>query len=430
MLNAIVRALEKTNNINRSMYTWNAINAVLSAMQAPLVLMVITRTNGINDAGVFSIAFAVANLLLYVGLYGLRRFQASDINEEYSFRDYQGMRFITCSVMLVAIACYCFYGSFFIDYTVEKTMVVFLVCLLKVIQAYTDVVHGNMQQKGRLDVATKCSAIRYTLEVLSIAVVLIICQNLLLACVVSLTVSIIVTLLTTMNAGRKYCDTYRPRFDRKTIKRLAVEGFALFLSLFLNMYVGNAPKYAIDAYLTEEVQAIYNILFMPTFMILLLTNFIFNPIIKTYAELWLDGAREKRKDLFNKIKRQSIYIAGLTLLGLAVAATIGAPILSLIFGVDVNGYKKELCVIMLGGGALAYITFFTTVITIIREQKKMMFVYGAAALLSFALSRILVVKYFIMGAATLYTIIMVVQAVLLGFIMISKLKNSETKAAQ
>ena len=29
------------------------------------------------------------------------------------------------------------------------------------------------------------------------------------------------------------------------------------------MYLSNAPKYAIDAYLTEEIQAMYNIIFMP-----------------------------------------------------------------------------------------------------------------------------------------------------------------------
>ena len=77
----IVELLEKTNNIKRSAYVWNAINAMFSAFQCPVVLMFITRISGMHDAGVFSIAFAVSNLLLYIGLYGLRRFQASDIDE-------------------------------------------------------------------------------------------------------------------------------------------------------------------------------------------------------------------------------------------------------------------------------------------------------------------------------------------------------------
>lgn len=424
MLNQICNLLEKTNNVSRSSYVWNAINAVMSAMQCPLILMVITRTNGMEDAGIFSIAFAVANLMLYVGLYGLRRFQASDINEEFSFGDYQGMRFLTCLIMLACIGGYCIYGNVALSYGFEKGMVVLLVCLLKVIQAYTDVIHGNMQQKGRLDVATKCSCVRYVLEVLSIIVVLVLTDNLLAACTCSLVVSVIIAGLTSVNAGRRYCDSFKPIFAGDRMKVLIVEGFALFLSLFLNMYISNAPKYAIDAYLDEETQAVYNILFMPAFMVMLLANFIFNPIIKEYAELWLEGSRQSLKSLVGKIKKQFLFIALLSILGIAVAATIGVPILGLIFGVDLAGHKGELCVVMIGGGALAYATFLNTVITIIREQKKMIVGYGAAAILAFVLSRILVVKYEIMGAAALYAIIMCILAVTLLIIMVRKLQSA------
>ena len=99
-MNIIVKLLEKTNNINRSSYTWNALNAIISALQNPVILLVITRTNGVYDAGVFSIAFAIATLMLYVGLYGLRRYQSSDLDEKYSFSEYHGMRILTCSLMI------------------------------------------------------------------------------------------------------------------------------------------------------------------------------------------------------------------------------------------------------------------------------------------------------------------------------------------
>ena len=59
MLLAIRNFLEKTNNINRSAYFWNAFNAVVSSAQCPVILLVMTRTNGLRDAGIFSIAFAV-----------------------------------------------------------------------------------------------------------------------------------------------------------------------------------------------------------------------------------------------------------------------------------------------------------------------------------------------------------------------------------
>ena len=70
----IKQLLTKTNNVKRSSYVWNAINACVSAMVSPLILIVITRSNpqDLEDAGIFSIAFAVANLLLFLGQYGFR----------------------------------------------------------------------------------------------------------------------------------------------------------------------------------------------------------------------------------------------------------------------------------------------------------------------------------------------------------------------
>ena len=424
MLDFISAQFEKTKDIKKSSYVWNAVNAMLSAAQCPLILMVLNRTNGIEDAGVFSIAFAVASLMLYIGLYGLRRFQASDINEKFSFQEYNGVRFLTCAAMVLASLGYCCYGMMFNSYSTNKAVIVFLVCLLKLVQAYTDVIHGNMQQKGRLDVATKCSALRYVLEVLSIAVCLVITKDLLMSLIVSVIVSFVVTFFTSINCGRKYCETFAPSFRKDAVTKLMIDGFPLFLSLFLNMYISNAPKYAIDAYLTEEIQGIYNLIFMPAFMVMLLSNFIFNPIIKSYAELWLSGSKEKLKELKHKMIMQMFFVGGLTVLGLAIAATIGIPVLSLVFHAELAPYKPELCIVMIGGGALGFATYFSTVITIIREQNSMIFCYGVAAAAAYMLSGVLVKSQGIRGAAIMYAVIMSILAILLGIITFLKLRKT------
>lgn len=415
MLESIRKALEKTNNVSRSSYVFNAVNAIVSALQNPIILLVITRTNGVYDAGVFSIAFAIATLMLYVGLYGLRRFQSSDINEKYSFSEYHGMRILTCSAMIFVSIIYCVYGMCFNGYNAEKAAVIFMICIVKVCQAYSDVYHGCMQQKGRLDVATKSSSIRYTFEMAAYVLLLVITRNLIISTAAFMAASILGLLLTSVNAGKHYC-TYRPSFRWDKIKLLAVEGFPLFASLFLNMYISNAPKYAIDTYLTEEVQAVYNMIFMPAFVVMLIANFIFNPILTTYARLWLQKSEESIGKLMQKIKKQTLFIAGLSLFGLAVAYTIGIPVLSFIFGIDLSGYRTELCVVMLGGGALAYATYFSTVITIIRLQKTLIVCYGVIALAARLTSGLFVLNYGIMGAALMYGILMSILALALCLI--------------
>ena len=242
--------LERSNNVTRSTYLWNSVNAMLNAAECPVMTLVLTRTDGLYDAGVFSIAYAVATLMLFVGQYGLRRFQSSDIHEKYSFSEYYGARVISCSIMILATIGYCIYGAVFKDYDMQKFTVVLLVNLLKVIQAFTDVVHGRMQQKGRLDVATRSSAVRYVMEMFSFAAAYLVTRDLIIACAVCLAVSLITAMLTSMNAAVDFCEL-KASYDKTKLKMLFIEGFTLFVSLFLNMYLSNAPKYAIDTYLTE-----------------------------------------------------------------------------------------------------------------------------------------------------------------------------------
>lgn len=412
MLKAILNLLEKTKNIKKSAYTWNALNAIISAAQSPIILMVMTRTNGVYDAGIFSIAFAIANLMLYMGLYGLRRFQSSDINEKYSFGEYHGMRILSCSMMLFISVIYGFYAVCFNGYDGEKFTVVLLCCVVKCVQAYSDVYHGCMQQKGRLDVATKCSSMRYAAEMIIYCLFLIVTGNLVVSTIAFAITSVVFLLITSVNAGKNY-GYYRPEFHKTQIRSLIVEGFPLFASLFLNAYISNAPKYAIDAYLTEEIQAIYNMIFMPAFVVMIVANFIFNPILTTYAELWLEGTREKLKKLRYYIRRQMVVITGLTVAGLIIAYTIGIPILTVVFGVDLSSFKYELCVVMLGGGALAFATFYSTVITIIRLHRTLIVCYGAVALGAKLLSGFFVTNYGMMGAAALYAVLMTMTAIAL-----------------
>lgn len=421
MLDKIRNAFQKTDNIGRSTYIWNSINAIIAACQCPVILMVMVRTNGVYDAGVFSIAFAVASLMVYVGLYGLRKFQASDINEKYSFAEYHGIRIITCIAMILVSLLYCIFSAVFKDYSNDKFIVVMMVCMIRVFQAYTDVIHGRMQQLGRLDVAAKVSVARYFSEVLAYVVMLILTHDLVVSSIVCVGVSFTVMMLTSVNAAKDYCQLQFSLNPWK-MKKLLLEGFSIFASLFLNMYVSNAPKYAIDTFLTEEIQAMYNLIFMPAFMVGLLANFIFNPILTSYAKVWLDKSINRFEKL---IARQCLIIAGITAVGLAVAGTIGAPILSFVFGIDLNDYRLELCIVMLGGGMLAYSTFFSTVITIIRMQHTLIISYGIVALAAKLLSKYFVVNYGMLGAASMYFLLMLVLSIILMVIMVWKIRKEK-----
>jgi hypothetical protein len=55
----------------------------------------LTSTLNLYEAGVFTLAYASANLFLNIGKYGMRNFQVSDVKRQFNFKEYNTSRIIT-----------------------------------------------------------------------------------------------------------------------------------------------------------------------------------------------------------------------------------------------------------------------------------------------------------------------------------------------
>lgn len=85
----------------------------------------------------------------------------------------------------------------------------------------------------------------------------------------------------------------------------------LFVSTFLAFYILNAPKYSIDALMTDEIQACFGFVAMPVFVVSVLTSMIYNPVIHKMS-VWWD---EKQSTNFNKeVWKQFFYVVIVTLI--------------------------------------------------------------------------------------------------------------------
>lgn len=391
-----------TGDPARDSYIWNMIQSILFAVQSAVLLMVINRTNGLEDAGVFSIAYAVASLIYYIGEFGVRKYQVTDVEEKISFRDYHTHRLVTCLIALIAGIGYALNGYVSGQYSADKFRIVILVCAIKVLEAYCDVYFARFQQKGRLDVSSKASAYRITVPMIACMISLILTHDLLISVLVWLAVTVI-SILTSFVLVAPEFGKIEVKLDISRFIKITRECIPLFAGSFLLLYIGNAPKYAIDAFLDDKAQACFNFIFMPVFAIGMLANFIFNPILVRLAEEWNSG---NIKAFMKIVVRQMMVIGGITLLAVAVALTIGCPVLGMIFGADLSGNRFSLTVLMIGGGMLALANFFTVVVTVVRGQKHLLAGYLLGALAAWLLSGYFVRTYGVPGASLFYTFLM------------------------
>lgn len=397
----ITNYLMQSKNIERDSFIWNMSGSMIMAFQSVILLMILTRTVGLIDAGIFTIAFANANLFMNIGKYGMRNFQVSDVKRQFSFKEYMDSRWITTGAMFLVSVVYVVVASISKDYSFEKAMVVFWMCLFKIPDVIEDVYFGDYQKKGRLDVGSKAITIRMVITLLLFGGILIIWKDLLLALVISTIVTSIIMIIFIKMTITNFTESCKRSW--KNVLLLLKQCFPLAAGAFLSFYIGNAPKYAIDSLLSDELQACYGFIAMPVFVIGLLNSFIFNPMLYKISKLWNE---KKVKDFLMNVGLQVTLVFGITFVCIIGAYLIGIPVLSWLYNTELAPYKTELLILLLGGGFLGLSGLLCAVITIIRCQNAVLGAYGMIAVFAYLLSNLIVSKYAMMGAAVLYTLLM------------------------
>lgn len=400
----IIGFLIKENNNG---YIWNTVAGLINASEAVILSMVITRTNHLSDAGILSIAFAIGNLFANIGKFGVRNYQVSDIRGEFSFSNYLIARIISVGIMLTVSMVYIVIQIQRADYSVSKAIIILFMCLIYCVESIEDVFGGLYQNKNALDVGAKMFCIRWGLTIVGISLVLTCRHDLFQAMLVGLLIS------ATIFAYLLYL-TY-PHFREQVQWKLCKKDFMvlksclpLFLVLFMTFYIANAPKYAIDRWLTEEIQACYGFIAMPVFVVELLNGFIYQPVLVKMSMEWEMG---DKKAFLKRVYKQCLIILGLTFICLVGAYLLGIPVLSMLYATNLSNYKIELLILLLGGGMLAVVGFFGTLMTIMRKQKWIMWGFITISFIAMISCDYCVRNYGVFGAAALYSILMTILAV-------------------
>ena len=404
-------------------FLWNAVGGVLNAGQSVFLLIVITRVCGLEAAGIFSIAFATGNLFLYLGNYGVRNYQVSDLSEKYSFHDYLRHRLCTVLLMLAAAAVYTAWSAKTGNYSNYKTSCVLVMCACKAVDCLEEVFEGRYQQKGRLDRSGKLVTFRLLVSIGGMIAVLLVTRDLLTAVWWGVFLAAAASALIIWRY-RETAAFERTAFSFSGIVGLMRECFPVGAANFLSFYLINEPKYAIDAAMDETAQACYNFIAMPVFVIQLLNMFLYQPMLIRMTASWENGRRKEFLGYFGRICGALALISAPILLA---AWILGIPVLSWLYATDLSALRTELLLIMTGGIFLAFNGFYCAVLTIMRKQKEIPLTYLAGAVLSLAATPAMVRENGIIGAVLSFVLVMAAVTVLLTARFAFALRNKDAE---
>lgn len=372
-------------------FIWNTIGTGFNSFNSLFFLILVTRINGIEKAGIFSIAYATATILYTLALYSGRLFQVTDIENKIKDKDYISNRALTCFIMLIFASTYLIIKK----YTTFKTLVFVVLIIFRGIEAFTDILYGIMQKNGFLYKAGISLTLKGVVGLILFGMIDFYSKNLVYSGLALIIVNLVFLVIWDYFLVTRKLINKEAKVSFKNVISILKLEFFVFVNSFAGIYILNAPKYAIDGYLTENLQAIYGYIMMPATVMTLFTQFIVMPVLGKLKELFEKKDFISFKKVIFKIK---MIVLAFGFFAVLAAFLVGPEFLGLIYGVKLLDYRINLCVII-----ASYIFYANTYInlvqlTTIRHTFVQFVIYIISMIIAFISSRILVRNFGINGA--------------------------------
>lgn len=388
------------NNLKKNTI-WHTIGLTLNSFNSLFFLIIVNRINGVNIGGIFSFAFSLSCLLYMIAIYSGRTYQVSDVNKELNDYDYLLHKVITCLLMMAVAIIFISIKN----YTVEKNIIIIILCLYKCLEAFSETFYGYLQKNGKLYVVGKSLFFKSLIGISIFFVVDVVTRNIILSSFSLVVINILFAIFYDVRKSKKYISN--ENIDTNNILKLFKKGFSVFSFSFLSSYVANAPKYIIDMLLSDSFQNIFGIIIMPGTVMSLCGQYIMAPLLTDVVDCYNRKMYIKLKNIVFKMIKILICLGIFVEL---VAYILGIPVLNLIYGINLNNYRIDLILIIFGAIFYAISGIFSTVLITMRKNNMQLVIYILSSLVITLSSYLLVINFGIHGATYAYVVTMVFHA--------------------
>ena len=393
---------QKTNF--KANFIWNIIGTTTNALNSLFFMIAITRINGLEDAGIFTIAFSTACILYMIGIYAGRIYQVTENNDKISDTDYIVNRLISSGAVIIIVILFVIFKG----YNLYKSTIFVALSTYKALEAISEVFYGILQKNDRLEIVGKSFFMKALFSVILFFIIDYITKNMITSTISIILVNIIILIVFDFKNVLKFVDL-KTKVKKENILKIFKSGFFTFAISFLGVYILNAPKYAIDSFLAENYQTIFGIIVMPATVIGLVAQFLIHPYLNKIVELY------KNRDLknLNKLILKLIFmIVAFGIISSLLAYFLGPEVLGLVYGIDLKVYRIGLLIIIISATLYTIGVIYSSVLTAVRETFSQFIAYIIISLFAIVCSNILTKQKEMNGAVIAYFAIMALQFII------------------
>lgn len=406
--------MKESNNIKKNI-VWNTIGVLTISSTSLLYTLILTHFCNLKDVGIFSFAFSFACMMITLASFGGRTIHITDSNNNNSNISYIITKYITVLLTFLIVLIYITIKS----YSITKTTLIIILCLFKFFEEISDVYYGVLQKENYLYKVGIFQTVKSIINIILFTLIIVFSKNIILSSSSILIVNILFALIIERHAA-KTANNWKFEIKTKEIKNILYQNFYVCFFTFLTSYIISSPKYAIDKYLIDDMQAIFNIILMPATFIYLLAGFILSPFM-------VEISKEIEKKEYDKSKKRVIKIISIILL-LGIISLIGCyycgiTILNIIYGIDLTAYKFGFLIIILGSIMYSISVAISTILIAYRELKIQTIISLVLSILSYLICNILVKKLSITGGCYAYLIVVSLRALIYIILFLNVIKK-------
>lgn len=396
-------------------YIWNSIGSFLQSAISPILLIVITRLNGVGDSGLFSFAMSLSVVFWAISLWGGRTYQVSDVKKEFSSGDYIVVRFISSLIVAVFSISFCILSG----YDLIKTELIMVLVSFKVLESIADSIYGVLQIHNKLYIVGISLTIKSVFGFIIFAIVDILTKNIVYGALSIFIVNIAVVIFYDIPWMKHVESVGLTKKNIMQAEKIMKKTAEVFVIVFLTMFSLNIPRYFLDKYHYDQI-GYFGIMAMPITLLTLFISFVLQPNVVNLSEL----LKKKKIKEFTKIVSKIDFITfTLGILFVISSYLIGVWALNTVFGIDINNFRIDLTIMVIGAVANAFVSIYVNLLIILRRFKGQFYTLLVTNILAVVLSIYLIDRLAMLGSVLVFMIISFLQAIILLFIYKRSLKN-------
>lgn len=396
-------------------YIWNSIGSFLQSAISPILLIVITRLNGVGDSGLFSFAMSLSVVFWAISLWGGRTYQVSDVKKEFSSGDYIVVRFISSLIVAVFSISFCVLSG----YDLIKTELIMVLVSFKILESIADSMYGVLQIHNRLYIAGISLTMKSVFSFMLFTLVDILTKNIIYGALSIFIVNIVVVIFYDIPWMKHVESVGLTKKNIMQAGKIMKKTAEVFVVVFLTMFSLNIPRYFLDKYHYDQI-GYFGIMAMPITLLTLFISFVLQPNVVNLSEL----LKKKKIKEFTKIVSKIDFITvTLGILFVVSSYLIGVWALNTVFGIDINNFRIDLTIMVIGAVANAFVSIYVNLLIILRRFKGQFYTLLVTNILAVILSVYLIDRLAMLGSVLVFMIISFLQAIILLFIYKRSLKN-------